>query len=129
MLTLLGLAGYWVLVLTGGLVAVGLVPVAWRLEERLALGGIVGLAGSTLVAFALALWWGMGPATGLLGGAGFTALGVAAAIRWRVDEVGPWRRHQAALRQGWRRPARWGRLALTAALGLALLGLFSRALM
>ncbi|HUY61431.1 MAG TPA: hypothetical protein VMW49_06095, partial [Candidatus Dormibacteraeota bacterium] len=72
---------------------------------------------------------GMGPATGLLGGAGFTALGVAAAIRLRVDEVGPWRRHRAALRQGWRRPGRWGRLALTAALGLGLLGLFSRALM
>ncbi len=128
-MTALGVAGYWLLVLAGGLVAVGLVPVAWRLEERLALGAIVGLVGSTVVAYGAALLWGVGPATGLLGGAGVAGLGLAAAAWGRVDLLDPWRRHRAALRGGWGRPQRWGRLALTAGLGLALLGLFSRALM
>ena len=74
------LAAYWVLVLAAGAALVDLVPLDWRLAERLAAGLLVGVVASSLLGFGLSLWWGVGvpaslgaPAVLLLAGVGTRA--------------------------------------------------------
>ena len=120
-----GLALYWLLVLAAGSALVDVVPLDWRLAERLAASLLVGVVASTLLSLGLALWWGVGPGAALASPA--LLLGGAAGARARRPWLGPpgWRDWLS--RQWDRTGARTG-LLVTVLVGGIFYLIFSRAL-
>ncbi len=89
-MTLWLLTGYWLLVLAAGAATVGLVPVAWRWPERMALTLVVGLVTSTLTSFLIAFGPGVSVASALGGPAAVLGLAVGLARRLGARPWDPW---------------------------------------
>ncbi|MHB1524794.1 MAG: hypothetical protein ACYCZN_00690 [Candidatus Dormibacteria bacterium] len=126
---MLEVAAYWLLVLAAGVVLVDLIPRRWAPVECLAAGLAVGVVGSTILSFGIALWLGLGVGAAL--GGPMVLLAVGLGVRWRI-----WRARVGAgptgwgsqLRASWARPGtRWG-LAVAIGLGVGLWFIFAHAL-
>jgi hypothetical protein len=83
----LQLAAYWVLVLAAGSVLVDLVPLDWRLAERLAAGLLIGVVASSLLSLGLSLWWGFGVAPALVAPALLLLVGVSPRARLWLERA------------------------------------------
>jgi len=123
------LAVYWLLVLAAGTAVVDLVPLDWRLVERLAAALLVGVVAASLLSLALALWWGVGAPAALVspGLLLVVAVGVRARIwvgrlRGGPGEWGGW------LAREWARTGTKMGLVVTVVLGAAFYLIFTRAL-
>ncbi|MGH7639566.1 MAG: hypothetical protein ACREOL_01440, partial [Candidatus Dormibacteria bacterium] len=122
------IALYWALAFLAGLALVDLLPLDWRLMERLAAGLLVGVVASSLLSLGLALWLGMGPGAALAAPAILLLLGGMAGLPL-------WRRRLGAQRTLWleRQLARWetagerAGLLVALALGAGFYFLFTRA--
>jgi len=123
------LALYWLLTVAAGMALIDLVALDWRLLERLAGALLVGLVASSLLALALSLWWGVGPASALAAPALIlVGAGATRARSWsRRLAQGP-RGWTGWLRREWgRRETRWG-LAVALLVGAGLYFIFARAM-
>ncbi len=127
-MTALALLVYWVLVGLAGLVLSDLIPLDWRLTERLAASLLLGLVASTMASFGLSLWWGIGAAAALAG----PALVALAALlvgwrRWLARGMRPAASLSYLRSRIKDQPLGW-ELAAFLVLGAALFFIFSRAL-
>ncbi|HUY56085.1 MAG TPA: hypothetical protein VMV23_13130 [Candidatus Nanopelagicaceae bacterium] len=123
------LAVYWVLVLAAGTALVDVVPLDWRLTERLAGALLAGVVASSLLSLALALWWGVGPVAALVApGALLVVAGGVRGRSWsRRLSLGP-RPWGNWLTKEWRRADTKAGLVVTVLLGAAFYIIFTRAL-
>ncbi|HUY96108.1 MAG TPA: hypothetical protein VMW47_00505 [Verrucomicrobiae bacterium] len=123
-------AGYWLLTLVAGALALGLVPVPWRGSERLALSLLLGLTLSTLASYLVALLIGVSALSALAGPVVVLLLAIGGARVLRAPVLDPWRDLAAAAMSGDRRVAAGtlGTGVFVLLLGAALFLLVSRAL-
>ncbi|MGC2191858.1 MAG: hypothetical protein WA751_05960 [Candidatus Dormiibacterota bacterium] len=123
------LAVYWLLVLSAGLALVDLVPLDWRLAERLAAALLVGVVASSLLSLGLSLWWGLGPGAALISPSFLllVAVGVRARNWWERLRLGPGGWGSWLAREWDRRGTRAG-LLVTVVVGVAFYLIFTRAL-
>jgi hypothetical protein len=123
------LAVYWLLVLSAGLVLVDLVPLDWRLAERLAAALLVGVVASSLLSLGLSLWLGLGVGAALISPSFLLLAAVSVRARNWLDRLrlgpGGW---GSWLAEEWDRRGTRAGLLVTVVVGVAFYLIFTRAL-
>jgi hypothetical protein len=122
-------AAYWLLTLLAGQVVADAVPLRWGLVERMAAAALLGVVGSTIIGYVLALWLGVSAGAALGGPAVLLLVGLSArGPGWlRRARAGParWRRSLAGGLEERHLP--WA-MGVGISLGAVLLFIFTRTL-